>query len=171
MSEIPQITQVGLVVRDLQATMEAYHRALGWGPWYVYEHKPPALHDLRLHGEPVEFSMLGAETQVGPIAFELLQPLEGPSLYKEWLEERGEGLHHVACMVHSKEGARTMQEHFAGLGVETLTSGRLGDDLEFYYFDSQPLLKMIVETGSGHSKELVKPLRVYPPSDEEGADR
>jgi Transposase IS116/IS110/IS902 family len=38
--EMPQITQVGVVVRDLQATMEAYHAALGWGPWRVYEHRP-----------------------------------------------------------------------------------------------------------------------------------
>ena len=163
MDSIPQITQVAVVVKDLQATMEAYHRTLGWGPWYVYEHKPPALHHLKLHGEPVEFSMLGAETQVGPIAFELLQPLDGPSAYREWLDEHGEGLHHVACMVHSKEEARAMQERFAGLGIETLTSGRLGDNHEFYYFDSQPLLKMIVETGNGHTKELTEPIRVYPP--------
>jgi catechol 2,3-dioxygenase-like lactoylglutathione lyase family enzyme len=163
MDSIPQITQVAIVVKDLQATMEAYHKTLGWGPWSVYEHKPPALNHLRLHGKPVEFSMLGAETQVGPIAFELLQPLAGPSVYREWLDAHGEGLHHVACMMHSKEEATALKERFDGLGIETLTSGRLGDDLEFYYFDTQPLLKMILETGSGHSKELAEPIRVYPP--------
>ncbi|HKG04046.1 MAG TPA: VOC family protein [Conexibacter sp.] len=171
MNDVPQITQIGLVVEDLQATMEAYHKALGWGPWYVYEHKPPALHHLRLHGEEVEFSMLGAEVQVGPIAFELLQPLEGPSAYREWLDEHGEGLHHVACMAHSKEELEALRARMDELGVETLSSGRLGEDHEFYYFDSQPLLKAILETGNGHAKELAKPIRVYPPTDEQGVDR
>ena len=49
--------------------------------------------------------MLGAECHAGPVVFELLQPLEGPSIYKEWLEERGEGLHHVACMRPTHEQA------------------------------------------------------------------
>ena len=35
--------------------------------------------------------------------FELLQPLEGPSIYREWLDEHGEGLHHVAVMLHTLE--------------------------------------------------------------------
>ena len=44
--------------------------------------------------------MLGAETHVGDMGFELLQPLEGPSIYRDWLDEHGEGLHHVAVMLH-----------------------------------------------------------------------
>jgi methylmalonyl-CoA/ethylmalonyl-CoA epimerase len=135
---IPEITQIALVVKDLRATMEAYHHTLGWGPWYVYEHKPPAYEDLRFHGEPVEYSVLGAETQVGPIAFELFQPLDGPSPWREWLDTQGEGLHHVACMVHSKEEAAAVKKRFDDLGIETLTSGRHGDDLDFYYFDTRP---------------------------------
>ena len=71
--------------------MEAYHKALGWGPWNVYEHKPPALHDTHLHGREQDYTMLGAETHVGPIVVELLQPVEGPSIYKEWLETRAKG--------------------------------------------------------------------------------
>ena len=32
-----RITQVSLVVRDLDASMRAYHEAFGWGPWKVFE--------------------------------------------------------------------------------------------------------------------------------------
>ena len=99
------ITQVAAVVRDLRSSLEAYHKALGWGPWNVYEHKPPMLHSTELHGKPTEFTMLGAECHAGPIVFELLQPLEGPSIYKEWLDEHGEGLHHVAVYgAHARAG-------------------------------------------------------------------
>ena len=72
------ISQIAIVVRDIDDALEKYHRVLGWGPWNVYEHKPPALHDTRLHGEPTEFTMIGAETHVGPIVVELLQPRRGP---------------------------------------------------------------------------------------------
>ena len=89
------ISQIAIVVRDIDDALEKYHRVLGWGPWNVYEHKPPALHHTRLHGEPTEYTMIGAETHVGPIVVELLQPDEGPSIYKEWLDEHGEGLHHL----------------------------------------------------------------------------
>jgi methylmalonyl-CoA/ethylmalonyl-CoA epimerase len=107
------------------------------------------LHSLRFRDEPVEFSMLAAEAQVGGVAFELIQPLAGRSPYEDWLESHGEGLHHVACAVQSKRELDAFQARLRELGVETLTSGRLGDDLEFYYFDTQPLLKMILETGAG----------------------
>ena len=39
--------------------------------------------------------MLGAECEVQPgLVFELVQPLDGPSIYKEFLEEHGEGVQH-----------------------------------------------------------------------------
>ena len=156
------ITQVAAVVRDLESSLEAYHKALGWGPWNVYEHKPPTLHSTELHGKPVEYTMLGAECHAGPIVFELLQPLEGPSIYKEWLDERGEGLHHVA--VHGADprgGRRPARTTSQDLGAEVLMGGRIGETIQFYYLDTEPMLKVIIESGSGHAVDL-KPSWVYP---------
>ena len=145
------ITQVAAVVRDLRSSLEAYHKALGWGPWNVYEHKPPMLHSTELHGKPTEFTMLGAECHAGPIVFELLQPLEGPSIYKEWLDEHGEGLHHVAVMVPTHEQADQTRAHFQELGAEVLMGGRIGETIQFYYLDTEPSLKVIIEhSGSRH---------------------
>ena len=70
------ITQVAAVVRDLRSSLEAYHKALGWGPWNVYEHKPPMLHSTELHGKPAEFTMLGAECTRAD-RLRALQPLDG----------------------------------------------------------------------------------------------
>ena len=61
------ISQVACVVHDLQEAMERYHKALGWGPWNVYEHVQPSLHDTHYMGESVDFSMLGAEVDTGSI--------------------------------------------------------------------------------------------------------
>src|SRR5687768_1722771 len=169
MSEAPApmpISQIAIVVKDIHAAMDAYQKALGWGPWNVYEHKPPSLHHTELHGEPTYYTMIGAETHVGPIVVELIQPGEGPSIYKEWLETKGEGLHHIACMAHTQEESDEIKERFAGMGAGVMMGGRIGDTIEYYYLDTEPMLKAIIESGSGHAVDL-KPAYTYPRTDEE----
>ncbi len=163
------ISQIAIVVRDIKAAMEAYHAALGWGPWNVYEHKPPMLHDTELHGQPTDYTMLGAETHVGPIVVELLQPVDGPSIYKEWLETKGEGLHHIACMAHTPQESDAIKERFGAMGASVLMGGRIGETIEYFYLDTEPMLKIIIESGSGHAVDL-KPAYTYPPG-EEAAER
>src|SRR3954470_21376268 len=85
------ISQIAIVVKDIHAAMEAYQKALGWGPWNVYEHKPPALHDTHLHGQEQAYTMIGAETHVGPIVVELLQPVEGPAFTRSGWRRKGRG--------------------------------------------------------------------------------
>ena len=106
--------------------------------------------------------MIGAEAEVGPIMVELLEPVEGPSIYKEWLDEHGEGLHHIAVMRSTPEESAETQTHFERLGARILMEGRIGDSIHFYYLDTEPLLKVILESGSGHAIDL-NPVRVYPP--------
>ncbi len=177
------IVQVALVVTDLRATMAKYHEVLGWGPWNVYEYRRPWLNGEELHGEAAEFTMLGAETQVGSVWFELIEPGEGPSIYKEWLEAHGEGVHHL--MVDSEEyalppatdgppqeptadevkvfdeKAAVVRDLFAGVGVGVLMGGRLGRASQFYYLDTEPMLKVILEGWAGHPADLA-PTSVYP---------
>jgi methylmalonyl-CoA/ethylmalonyl-CoA epimerase len=154
------ISQIAVVTHDLQRTMETYTKLLGC-PWNVYRHEPPRLHDTELRGEPVGYTMLGAETHIGGIGFELLQPLEGPSIYKEWLDAHGEGLHHVAVMLHDFDESKELRRRFAEQGMSVLMGGRIGETIEFYYLDTEPSLKIILESGSGHAIDLV-PDSVYP---------
>ena len=81
-----KITQIAVVVRDMEAALKSYTETMGWGPWSVFDYKPPLLHDTRVHGEPVEYRMIGAETSVDGLGFELIQPVSGPSIYREFLD-------------------------------------------------------------------------------------
>ena len=155
-----RITQIAVVVKDLRKTMEAYHKILGWGPWAVYEHKPPFLHHAEVHGKPVHYTMIGAEVHCDPIDFEILQPVEGPSIYKEFLDQKGEGLHHVAVVAPSEDVDAALSD-FKKNGVDVTMSGRLGEDIRFYYLDTEPVLKMTAETVSGHAISM-KPAYRYP---------
>jgi len=156
-----KITQIAVVVRDMEQALKSYTETLGWGPWSVFEYKPPLLHDTRVRGEPVEFRMIGAETHLDGLDFELIQPVSGPSIYQEHLDTHGEGVQHIAFMQHSYEDSALVREHWRANGAEELMSGRIGDSIEFYYLDTAPMLKFVLESGSGHAIDL-KPTYVYP---------
>jgi methylmalonyl-CoA/ethylmalonyl-CoA epimerase len=157
-----EITQISLVVRDLENTMKAYHKVFGWGPWNVFEHKPPMHHDTELRGKKVHYTLLGAETMVGSMNFELLQPIEGPSLWKEFLDKHGEGIASFAVMFKTREESEKAKAAFAELGINVIMRARIGDHIEYYYLDTEPMLKCSIESGSGHAVDFVKPKYVYP---------
>ncbi len=159
-----RISQIAMVVHDLDDSMRVLHETLGWGPWTVFELAPPLLHSTQLHGKPVEFSMLAAECEVPPgVTVELVQPLLGPSIYKEWLDEHGEGVQHIACRMRTQREADDFRAEWADRGIDVLMAGRIGRTIEFEYLDTQPMLKFILETGSGESTEVL-PIGTYPPT-------
>ena len=57
----------------------------------MFEHHPPIHHNTQLRGETVHYALKGAEVMVGSLNFELLEPLEGPSLWEEFIAGRGGG--------------------------------------------------------------------------------
>ncbi|MFD1449074.1 VOC family protein [Oceanobacillus profundus] len=153
------ITQIGVVVKDLRETLKEYHETLGWGPWNVYELKKPRHHQTELRGEEVEYTTRIAETKVGNIDFELIEPIDGPSIYKEHLEQYGEGLHHIACMGTGLNYKEYLQ-NFRNIGFEKTMAGSI-DNIQYYYLNSESQLKIILESGSGHARSL-EPDWVYP---------
>ena len=132
--KISEIHQIGIVVRDLQKTVDNYWATLGIGPWQIVKMEPPILTDVTLREKPVEASMLAAIAQSDSIQLELIQPLEGPSIWKEFLEERGEGLHHVQPVAQDPKVAL---DALKAMGVDVLMSGRIGGNI-FYYMDTEP---------------------------------
>lgn len=154
------ITQIAIVVKDVRKTMELYYKNLGWGPWNVYEYGPPLLHDTVLRGSPTYYTMIGAEAHVEPVDVELIQPIDGPSIYQEWLDKHGEGVHHIACMKVGSD-ATELRKQFDALGMKELMSGSIGETIRYFYLDTEPTLKFILESGSGHAIDLT-PTYVYP---------
>ena len=151
------ISQVALVVNDLEKSMRDYSETMGWGPWTIYEYKPPRIHDIVVRGKPQEFTWIGAETPVGATYVELLQPLEGPSVFREFIDRRGEGLHHIGYWAKTMAEAEKIRDMFNARGAPLLMSAWI-DRVFFYYIDTLP---MIIEVWTGDLDSLV-PSRVYP---------
>ena len=79
------------------------------------------------------------------VAGALILPLAGHSAHREWLEERGEGAHHVGIVVDSVADA-VAQAHAAGLEVVAGGSG-IGParDGAWAYVDTSAALGLMVE--------------------------
>ena len=136
--------QVGIVVADLERALRRQEAVFGPADWLVVENGPGNLHGLHIRGRPAEFSMRLALRGANP-QLELLQPLAGPDILSEWLERRGEGLHHLGYEVRSL--AETI-ELMAQAGYECLQHGYgFGADGSggFAYFDTERELGYLVE--------------------------
>ncbi len=148
--KISEISQIGIVVRDLRKAVDNYWMTFGIGPWQVVKMEPPILREVTLRGKPVGTSMLAAVAQSGNIQLELIQPLDGPSIWKEFLEGRGEGLHHVQPLV---QDPKVVLAALREMGVNVLMSGKIGDNV-FHYMDTEPLLGIICEVIDTGSQKL-----------------
>ena len=164
------VSTIGMAVRDLRTSMATLWATLGWGPWTVYRQAPPVLTYMRYRGSPARFSFLVAGTsRPGLAAFWLCQPLEGPSLYRELVEEGIPGPHFMTVWRNTEVESAELKAWFTSKGATELMSGRVEGSIEFTFLDTRQLCGLILETGSGRStKQRID--SVYPPPPEGGGD-
>lgn len=148
--KVTGIQQVCIVVNDLQKTVEDFWNILGIGPWAIFPFGSLVIPDLKYHGEPAWGKYRGAIVQVGPIELELFETLEGASVYQDWIEEYGEGLHHAKFLVEDLNVAR-VEKVMAEQGFPSILGGHFGPPEykgQFSYFDTCKPLKFIWETSN-----------------------
>src|SRR5205814_1840225 len=130
------ISQVSVVVRDLETKMRTYHEAFGWGPWRIFGSDRTRIHHCEMNGKPVpDFQVRWAEVMVGDINFELIEPLGGKSPWQEMLKAKGEGIGSIAVMFRTDEESARVKAQFAELGIGITARGRIGEKIEWYYLD------------------------------------
>ena len=136
---VKAISRVGLVVKDVEAVIRDYISLVGIGPWKIYEAKSPLLHDQTYHGKPADFTMKVGVAKAGAIELELIQPLSGDSIYRDFLAKHGEGIHHVQFEVDdlAKTTKLMAEEGFPVLMAAGLQDGG------FAYFNTINPLKVI----------------------------
>ncbi len=100
-SRLPAASQVGIVVNDVDRTIEYYTSTLGWGPFKVSELE---MKGVNYSGRSIDCRIKLARARFGEIEIELIQPLEGDTPYADFLREKGEGLHHLGIRVDDLRG-------------------------------------------------------------------
>jgi len=133
--KVNEIQQVCIVVKDLQKTIEAYWNILGIGPWAIFEFGSSRIPDLKYYGKPAYGKYRGALAQVGLLELELFETIEGASVYQDWIDEYGEGLHHLKFVPDDVAGTEKILN---AAGFPSILGGHSGA-YQFAYFDIKPL--------------------------------
>lgn len=138
------IDQVAFLVEDLKPATELWDALLGTSDWQVFTYSPDNVEQLSYMGEAADFSMRLALTGSNP-QIELIQPLYGRSIYSDWIDAHGYGLHHLGFFVDSIDDTT---ERLRKQGTAIIQSGRnygVDGDGGFVYFESPTGVECVFE--------------------------
>ena len=135
--KVNSITQIAFAVADLQKTMENYWSILGIGPWDVWDWEAPLVFDYKYHGKPAWSRAKMALTQLENVELELMEHVDGDTIYPDFIKEHGEGLQHLQFAADDlEETVRILTEEY---GFPSLQSGRCGENGAYNYIYIEPL--------------------------------
>ncbi|OBI82617.1 VOC family protein [Mycobacterium sp. E740] len=119
--------QIAWVTPDLDATEQALTTLLGAKKWVRMPEVHFAPEACTLRGEPADFVASISLSYAGDTQLELIAPVSGDSIYTEFLDAAGPGLHHVCIEVDDVAAA------LAERGVEAVQRGVMPGGMEFAY--------------------------------------
>ena len=121
-----------IVVKDIEKT-KRYYESIGIGPWVDY---PPLVEYTKLNvvDEKGFFDTRFVYTHIGNLQLQLAQPGEGKTIYKDFLETKGEGVFHIGFEVEDIDAA---EKQLTDNEMKVLASGRRDDGSGFSYLDTR----------------------------------
>jgi catechol 2,3-dioxygenase-like lactoylglutathione lyase family enzyme len=121
-----------IVVRDIEKT-KSYYESIGIGPWEEY---PPLVEYTKLNviDEKGFFDTRFVYTHIGNLQLQLAQPGEGKTIYKDFLETKGEGVFHIGFEVDDIDA---VEKQLTENEMKVLASGRRDDGSGFSYLDTR----------------------------------
>lgn len=156
------VAQVALIVQDLDKTVENYWNYFGIGPWHFYTYGKPLVKKMSYRGEPVEYKMRVALSWIGSLRIELIEMLEGPTVYADFVKEHGHGVHHFGVLVESMQEAITQAQE-AGLTMTQDGAGFGKDgDGHYAYLNTEEIIGTTIELIE-RPKGRLEPEKIYPP--------
>jgi hypothetical protein len=116
---------------------------MGVGPWRVYTFSPETVRDQTFRGKSARYSMRLALATSGNMMWEVIEPLEGPSIYTEYLERNADGVQHVGqtCQgIPFDDQVKT----FESRGCAMIQSGNW-NGVRYAYFETKGVIGTTVE--------------------------
>ena len=95
---ITKLEQVCMVIHDVDKTVGDIWNTFGIGPWEVYIRNADTMQDMFYLGKPAYFGLKAARAQnkLDGMEIELIEPMEGESIFSDFLREHGEGIQHLS---------------------------------------------------------------------------
>ena len=137
------VSQVGIIVRDIERTNARYHEVLGLPNPPITVTPGYALSKTTYRGQPSEATAKLAFYNMGQVQIEFIEPDEKPSVWRDFLDRNGEGGHHIAFHVANTQRA---VDYLAQFGISVAQQGLYTDGSGLYtYMDSQQQLGTTIE--------------------------
>jgi methylmalonyl-CoA/ethylmalonyl-CoA epimerase len=131
------ITQIGVIVKDLDQVVQNYWEVFGIGPWHFYTYAKPFVKKMSYYGKDADYSMRLALSYFGPTRVELIEIEEGNTIYQDFVKEKGYGIQHLGIVVDSIQ--QVIQEA-EKIGMRVIQDGSgfgLNEDGHYAYLDTQ----------------------------------
>lgn len=136
-----RIVQIGVAVKDIDKTLEVYKNAFGWEA-FAFADTPDGIKLYR--GEVEDFSVRMAFIRFEHIEIELCMPTRGKNVWQDFIDARGEGIHHILFDVPDFEKAKKFLESKGIMMVQTGPSARYPGG-RWAYFDATEQLGHYIE--------------------------
>jgi methylmalonyl-CoA/ethylmalonyl-CoA epimerase len=137
------VTQVGLVVRDIEKTARRYVDILGLPAPQIVVTAGYDVAKTTYRGKPSDATAKLAFLKLGQITLELIEPDEKPSVWRDFLDQKGEGAQHIAFNI---KDTKRVTGHLARHGIPVAQQGLYSDGSGMYtYLDSQAALGTTLE--------------------------
>jgi methylmalonyl-CoA/ethylmalonyl-CoA epimerase len=136
------VTQVGVLVRDIEKTARAWADFLGVETPEIRMTDEAQKARTRYRGKPSAARATLAFFDIGPgIQLELIEPTAEPSTWRDDLDRKGEGFHHLAFEIKGMKDkiARLGESGMGVLQTGEYTGGR------YAYIDATRDLKLVLE--------------------------
>ena len=157
------VAQIALVVRDLDATVKRYHDVFGIGPWDFYTYGKPLVRRMSYRGKPADYRMRLALSYFGPSRVELIELVQGDTVYSDFVKEHGYGVQHLGVLVEDME-ASLREAALAGYTMTMDGSGfGLDGDGHYAYLDTEDDFGFVLELIQRPTRRH-PPEKVYPPN-------
>jgi hypothetical protein len=142
--KVPTLNQVALMVNDARKVAENYWNIFGIGPWDIFTLVSPTVFGETYLGKPADYGYNVGLCRSGPCQLELIEPLTGESMYKDFIDKHGEGLQHLQYLADTIDEAKEHVQLFADMGFPLLMDGYFGDGY-WAYMDTVSALKCVWE--------------------------
>jgi methylmalonyl-CoA/ethylmalonyl-CoA epimerase len=143
---VQKLYQVSMMVRDLSAAKERFRALLGVEAWVDIGIDSSQMPGCEYYGQPVEHTARLSIGRRAGACFELVEPLAGPTVYRDALDRRGECVHHIMVSLAPPQAFQRAAAELAPRGIVVGQSASIPGLMAFAYFDGgQPLAGLFVE--------------------------
>ncbi len=143
-----KVDQLGFVFKDVEKQAKIFENLFNIPK---FQFIPPFPNTVMYRGKEVSVTAkYGFSRYFNDIQLELIQNIEGDSIYKEFIDKGREGLHHISLFIENLE---EYLEKFKKYGYEVVFSGAISTQ-KWVYLDTEADLGILLELQEAFRRKM-----------------